>query len=120
MTIPTKAYIVKIYGGEWDDSWKDIYAVCLTKETAERKSEECKALHNPKISKEEWDKLTDKVEEYENDTDNYFNSFTGGILFLYGKDPNFKWTEEELRYAEDTYINLFCSYTEIVEVDLFE
>lgn len=122
MTIPTKAYIVKAYGGEWEDSWEDIYAVCLTRETAERKLEECEAAHNPKISEEEWDKLTDEVGEYEDEADDYFDSFTEGILILHGKDPNFKWTEEELRHAEDTYTNYSCSYisAEIVEIDLFE
>lgn len=122
MTIPAKAYIVKTYREEREDSWEDIYAVCLTRETAERKLEECEALHSPKISEEAWNKLTDEVEEYEDKTDEFFISFTEGILFLHGKDHNFKWTEEELRYAEDTYSDFPCSYipAEIIEVDLFE
>lgn len=123
MTIPAKAYIVKTYEGEWENSLEDIYAVCLTRETAERKLEEYEASHDPKkISKEVWNKLADEVEEYEDKTDEFFISFTEGILFLHGKDPNFKWTEEELRYAEDTYSDFPCSYkpAEIIEVDLFE
>ena len=48
MTIPAKAYIVKTYEGEWEDSLEDIYAVCLTKETAERKLKEYEASHDPK------------------------------------------------------------------------
>lgn len=122
MIIPAKAYVVKAYGGEWEDSWEDIYAVCLTRETAEQKKKECEAAHNPKISEEEWDKLTDEVEEYEERTEEYFDSFTDGILTLRGKDPNFKWTEEELCKAEDTYTNYSNNYvySEIVEVDLFE
>lgn len=122
MTIPAKAYIVKTYREEREDSWEDIYAVCLTRETAERKLEECEALHSPKISEEAWNKLADEVEEYEDKTGDRFYSFTEGILTLHGKDPNFKWTKEELRHAEDTYADFSHSYisTEIVEVDLFE
>lgn len=122
MTIPTKAYIVKTYEGEWEDSLENIYAVCLTRETAERKLEKYEASHNPKISEEVWHKLTNEVEEYEDKTDEFFISFTEGILFLHREDPNFKWTEEELRYAEDIYADFPCGYTpaEIIEVDLFE
>lgn len=122
MTIPAKAYIVKTYREEREDSWEDIYAVCLTRETAERKLEECEASYSPKISEEAWNKLADEVEEYEDKIGIDFYNFTEGILTLHGKDPNFKWTKEELRYAEDIYANFSHSYisTEIVEVDLFE
>ena len=30
-----KAYIIKEYGGQWGDSWEGIYAVCLSKKTAD-------------------------------------------------------------------------------------
>lgn len=123
-----KAYIVKAYGGDWEDSWQEDYAVCLTRETAEKKLEECKDTFTPSITNEEWENLVDEELCYEdklslaNRDFEGFETFTDGILDMKAEDPDFKYTKEELLKAESIYsdhVNKY-TYSEIVEVDLFE
>lgn len=120
-----KAYIVKEYGGQWEDSWERIYAVCLSKKTADAKLEESRRNYTPLIDINTWDSLKQSVEDYEEETLEKdvdfkgFDSYTEGIVAL--KLSNLP--IEELFKAEDVYEENSLdgySYSEIVEADLFD
>lgn len=119
-----KAYIIKEYGGQWEDSWERIYAVCLSRKTADVKLEECRRNHTPLIDIDTWDSLKQSVEAYEEETleedVNFegFDSYAEGIVALKLSSLPL----EELFKAEDVYENSLdgYSYSEIIEADLFD
>lgn len=119
-----KAYIIKEYGGQWEDSWERIYAVCLSRKTADAKLKECRRNHTPLIDIDTWDSLKQSVEAYEKETleedVNFegFDSYAEGIVALKLSSLPL----EELFKAEDVYENSLdgYSYSEIIEADLFD
>lgn len=62
-----KVYVVSEFGGEWEDRWENVIAVCNTKEKAEMFQKEIEDEHNEHgvISSELYDKLLGKLWDYE-------------------------------------------------------
>lgn len=117
-------YIVMEYGGNYEDSYSSIYAVCSTLETAVKQKEECESLHRPCMPRDEWDDLIKELERYEDmmcskdESFTVFGTYADGILALHKDDPSFKYSATDLYRTETCYHEDSFVYAEIIEKEL--
>lgn len=109
MNTLSKVYAVIEYGGEWEDSWEHILGVCSTSELADSlKNRIEESRHKEiKITADEFDRLYDKLAEYEAETGQYFESVSDGIISL-SPEYDAKDIEEALQkyYFPDDYVGV--------------
>ena len=117
-----KCYIIKEYGGVYEDYWEIIVGVCPTLHLAERLKEKIEKQHVTRIPPEKFKEMFDKfceifehedidelegmhklypeysIEEIEEAFDRYtdYNDWGGVII----KEINFYKTENDLNYVE--------------------
>lgn len=114
----SKAYAVIEYGGMWEDSWERILGVCLTSELADAFKNKIEESHskNISISYDEWNEMYNKLTEYEDDSEKYFEGILDGLLFLF---PDYK--EKDIEDAVEKY---FYQYdyvgVRIEEINFFD
>lgn len=82
-----KVYVVTEFGGEYEDSWERIIGVCKSIEKAESLKAEIEKEHNKEIaiSEEEWNEMWNKVNDYEDEYDVFFDSTEEGMKTLFPK-----------------------------------
>lgn len=114
----SKVYAVIEYGGEWEDSWEHILGICSTPELADalkNKIEESRSK-DINISYDDWNEMYEKLAEYEEETNNDFDSILDGLLFLF--------PEYESKDIEDTIQRYYqeddCVGVRIEEIDFFD
>ena len=115
-----KCYIIKEYGGVYEDYWEIIVGVCPTLHLAERLKEKIEKQHVTRIPQEKFNEMFDKfceifehedIDELEGicklypkysakEIEEAFNQYTsdwGGVVI---KEINFYKTENDLNYVE--------------------
>lgn len=113
----SKVYIVTEYGGEYEDKWEFIYAVCTTKELAEQKKAELEYKYSLKDlpTEDEWDNISSNVYDYIEEHEDSEMSFNEICLMLY---PDL--TDETVNRCIDVYENLDYRFCDIKEYDLID
>lgn len=57
----SKVYVVKEYGGEWEDSWEHIVGVCSSSELADDLKAKIEESHKTSIDEDKWDNMCNVV-----------------------------------------------------------
>lgn len=119
MKYPSKVYAVIEFGGEYEDFWEHILGVCLTPELADtlKNSIEESRSRNINISYDEWNEMYDKLAEYEEKTDDDFDSILDGLIFLFPEyEPkDIEEAIEKYFYQKDDYVGV-----RIEEINFFD
>lgn len=81
-----KVFIVTEHGGEWEDAWDRIIAVCATKELAEEIKVKSEYDHSGKglLSEAEWEEIADAV--YDCDDEGSFEDVAVKLFPQYSKE----------------------------------
>lgn len=115
----SKVYVVIEYGGEWEDSWEHILGVCSTPDLADILKNKVEESYSKSIniSCDDFDKMYDKLIEYEEKTKEYFEDIFDGLIFLF---PEYK--AEDIEDAIEKYLYQKNDYVgvRIEEINFFD
>ena len=81
----SKVYAVIEFGGEYEDAWEHIIGVCSSSELADKLKAKIEAEHDPSdflITEEDWESISDRLYEAEEDGFEY-NDTVSGIKELF-------------------------------------
>lgn len=109
--------VIEHFGHYAEDSCSIVHSVAATRELAEQKKIESEKSHNTNITREEWDRLCEQVNNWESENENQegFDSWAEGIHYL---NPTMSYedlVQAEFVHCEDDYV-----YTEIKEATFVE
>lgn len=111
-----KVYVVKNFGGEWEDKWESIVAVYSTKEAAEERVKEIEAVYNKPlaISQNLYFDLVDDVYDRIDDNDS-----EGEVMDIHKLFPQYSIKDlQEAYYKYNGFDDWHGSLIE--EVDFYE
>lgn len=96
----SKVYAVIEFGGEYEDAWEHIIGVCSSSELADELKSRVEKRHdssNLAISEEDWESITDRLYEAEEEGFEY-DSIVSGVKRLFPE-----YSEEDIIQAEKIY-----------------
>ena len=76
----SKVYAVIEFGGEYEDAWEHIIGVCSSSELADELKSKVEKEHDPSdsvISEEDWESITDRLYEAEEEEFEYDDTVSG-------------------------------------------
>ena len=113
----SKVYVVIEFGGMYEDAWEHIIGVCSSSELADELKSKVEKEHDPSdpvISKEDWENITDRLCEAEEEGFEY-ETTEEGIKQLFPE-----YSIEDIRKAITLYDDIrdWCG-VEIREIDFY-
>lgn len=106
----SKVYIVKEYGGEWEDSWEHIVGVCSTPELADSLKAKIEELNKTNIDKGKWNRMWKAIPDKILDSQEI-------ISIMLDNFPEY--TEKDIKNAMKLYDEQDYIGVEIEEIDFY-
>lgn len=106
----SKVYVVKEYGGEWEDSWEHIVGVCSTPELADSLKAKREELNKTNIDEDKWNSMWDAIPNEIYDSQKV-------ISLMLNNFPEY--TEKDIKNAMKLYDEQGSIGVEIEEIDFY-